>query len=208
MLHFEQAAWDRSYVRVAGVDEAGRGPLAGPVVVAAAFFDVEFLKAEANGILAGITDSKKLSPGRREYFYDLLIDSSSVYTSIGFSHVDEINSINILQATHKAMLRALAGLTPEPDHALIDGRSVPHLPCSSTAIIAGDHKSLSIASASILAKVTRDRYMLELDRKHPQYGFARHKGYGTKEHIEALRRYGPAECHRKSFRPVSDVLTG
>lgn len=206
MLHYERQAWAAGFQRVAGVDEAGRGPLAGPVVAGAVLFDPEFLQAEEKGLLAGLTDSKKLSESRRERFFAVLTANPAVKFGIGQADVAEIDSRNILRATHLAMSRALAQLSFLPDHVLVDGLPVPGLPCPSTAIVGGDGLSLSIAAASIMAKVTRDRIMVELDREYPLYGFARHKGYGTKEHLEALRAHGPAACHRKSFAPVRQMV--
>jgi ribonuclease HII len=202
LLHYERQTWAAGFQNIAGVDEAGRGPLAGPVVAGAVLFDSDFLQAEEKGLLAGLTDSKKLSESRRDHFFSILTAGSDVNVGVGQADVAEIDSKNILHATHLAMGRALAQLDFPPDHALVDGLPVPGLPCPSTAIVGGDGLSLSIAAASIIAKVTRDRIMVELDKQFPVYGFARHKGYGTKEHLEALRRHGPASCHRKSFSPV------
>ena len=201
MLHYERQAWAAGFKKVAGVDEAGRGPLAGPVVAGAVLFDSNFLQAEEKGLLAGLTDSKKLTESRREHYFAIL----AVKFGIGQADVAEIDSQNILRATHLAMNRALAQLSFAPDHALVDGLPVPGLPCPSTAIVGGDGLSLSIAAASVLAKVTRDRIMMDLDKQYPLYGFARHKGYGTKEHLEALRAHGPSSCHRKSFAPVRQM---
>jgi ribonuclease HII len=206
LLHYERQAWAAGFQKVAGVDEAGRGPLAGPVVAGAVLFDPEFLQAEEKGLLAGLTDSKKLSESRREHYFAILTANPAVKFGVGQADVAEIDSLNILNATHLAMSRALAQLDFLPDHALVDGLPVPGLPCPSTAIVGGDGLSLSIAAASVIAKVTRDRIMVELDRQYPVYGFARHKGYGTKEHLEALRLHGPASCHRRSFAPVRQMV--
>lgn len=205
MLHFERQAWAAGRARLAGVDEAGRGPLAGPVVACAVCFDPSFLQAEEHGILAGLTDSKRLSKARREHFHGVLTQSASVCFALGQAEVDEIDRLNILRATHLAMARALQKLEPAPDFVLVDGLPVPGLPHPSEAIVGGDGLSLSIAAASVIAKVTRDRIMVELDREFPAYGFADHKGYGTKEHLEALRKHGPCTCHRRSFAPVSQM---
>lgn len=205
MLRFERQVWSCGCVHVAGVDEAGRGPLAGPVVAAAVLFEPEFLVAQAQGELEGLTDSKKLSSARREHFFSLLTSRADVSIGVGRAEVEEIDRLNILRATHLAMARALKALPMTPDHALVDGRPVPNLPCPSTAIVGGDGLSLSIAAASVVAKVTRDRLMEELDHQHPGYGFVRHKGYGTPEHLAALRRLGPSPCHRRSFAPVSQL---
>ena len=205
MLQNERQLWNRGTRRVAGVDEAGRGTLAGPVVAAALVFDPDFLANEEHGLLAGLTDSKQLSAVQREHFFALLTDSEHVQFGIGFSPATEIDQINILQATYLAMQRALNNLQPLPEHALVDGRPVPNLPCASTAIPHGDSLSLSIAAASVIAKVTRDRWMTELDRANPEYGFGRHKGYGTAAHIQSLLKHGPMAQHRRSFRPVRDI---
>jgi len=190
---------------VAGVDEAGRGPLAGPVMAGAVVFDRSFLESEEHGILEGLTDSKKLTEARREHFYQILSSSAFVKIGVGISEVAEIDDINILNATHRAMVRAVKNLPCVPDHILVDGLPVRGFPCSSTSIIGGDGKSLSIAAASIVAKVLRDRHMKELAVRHPEYGFARHKGYGSKAHMQALLEHGPSPVHRSSFRPVREA---
>lgn len=205
MLQFERQLWDQGFARLAGVDEAGRGPLAGPVVAAALVFDRAFLEAEQFGRLQGVTDSKALTESQREEFYLLLSAHCPVSIGVGMAEVAEIDSINILRATHLAMARALQALSPPADFALVDGLPVSGLPCPSRAIVKGDARSLSIAAASIVAKVTRDRIMQQLDREYPHYGFARHKGYGTRTHMEALLEYGPSPVHRRSFRPVQDA---
>jgi ribonuclease HII len=205
LLDHERQAWATGVECLAGVDEAGRGPLAGPVAAAAVIIERSRLESEANLLFKGLTDSKKLSRSRREYFFELLLQSSFVRVGIGLADVAEIDSLNILNATHLAMARAVQQLNPLPDHVLVDGLPVKGLPCPSTAIVKGDALSLSIAAASIVAKVTRDRLMVELDRQYPQYGFARHMGYGTAEHLDALRRHGPSPCHRRSFAPVSQL---
>ncbi len=204
MIEFEEEARAHGFQHIAGVDEAGRGPLAGPVVAAAVILSPSYMEEAVHGELCQLTDSKKLTEKQREHFFEILSTSPYVQTGIGKAEVKEIDEINILRATHKAMARALKQLSPIPDHALIDGLDVPGLPCSSTAIVKGDAKSLSIAAASVLAKVTRDRMMLKLDRQYPVYGFAKHKGYGTAAHVAALRTYGPCPCHRQSFRPVRE----
>ena len=205
MLQFERQYWDIGLRRVAGVDEAGRGPLAGPVVAAAVVLDCSFAESEEHGLLDGLTDSKKLSEARRESFFVLLIESPYVEIGVGTSDVIEIEDLNILHATHMAMSRAINNLPSLPDHVLVDGLSVNDLPCSSTAIVGGDAKSLSVAAASIIAKVVRDGHMRELDLMYPEYGFAKHKGYGSKAHIQALFEHGPAPVHRKTFRPVREA---
>ena len=207
MLQYEHTAWMAGHARIAGIDEAGRGPLAGPVVAAAVILPLGNLP-EVPQELEGLTDSKKLSAARREHFFASLSALPGVEIGIGIIEVAEIDRINILRATHLAMQRALDALPSLPDHALVDGRPVPGLACSSTAIVGGDGLSLSIAAASVVAKVTRDRQMVELDDLYPGYGFARHKGYGTKAHLDALRARGPTPCHRRSFRPVRELGLG
>lgn len=205
MLTFERQAWEQGYRRVAGVDEAGRGPLAGPVVAAAVVFPRPFLESEENGALKGLTDSKKLTDAQRRSFYALFAELADIRIGVGCVDAQQIDKMNILRATHLAMAQALQSVVPLPDHAIVDGLSVPGLPCSSTAIIKGDQKSLSIAAASVVAKVTRDNLMNEMDGQYPQYGFAGHKGYGSKSHIQALLEYGPSLAHRYSFRPVREA---
>ncbi len=206
MLAFEKEAWKSGLFFIAGVDEAGRGPLAGPVVAAAVAFEREPLgDGEA---FAGLTDSKALTEKKREAFFEQLTACPFAHTAFAVIEPDEIDSINILQATWKAMASALSALNRLPDLALVDGNPVRGLPCKSKSIVKGDAKSLSIAAASIIAKVTRDRMMVELDTKHPEYGFAAHKGYGTKRHLEAIRKHGPLDCHRKTFRPISELNQG
>jgi len=206
MLQFERQIWERGINRVAGVDEAGRGPLAGPVVAAALVFDRSFLEAEQYGILQGINDSKSLSESRREELYELLTASCPCVFGVGVADVAEIDTLNILRATHAAMARALNAIVPLPDYCLVDGLPVPGLPCPSLAVVRGDGRSLSVAAASIIAKVTRDRMMLVLDREYPGYRFARHKGYGTEAHLKALLELGPCVAHRRSFRPVREAM--
>ena len=205
MLEFEQACWETGAERVAGVDEAGRGPLAGPVVAAAVVIPRAFATAELEGRLRGLTDSKKLTPARRVFFFDLLLTTPGIETGIGSADVDEIDALNILRATHLAMQRAVRSLARLPDHILVDGRPVPGWPRGATAIVGGDGRSLSVAAASVVAKVHRDRCMLKWDAQYPVYGFARHKGYGSQAHIQALFEYGPCPLHRRSFRPVKEA---
>lgn len=206
MLEFERAEWAAGRRRVGGVDEAGRGPLAGPVFAACVVFDPDFAEREAQRCLRGLTDSKRLSPRARERFYVLLTTCPQVSWAFGLATVVEIDRWNILRATECAMQRAVAALTEPPDFLLVDGPRAPVLPAPAKAIVGGDGRSLSIAAASVIAKVERDRRMMELDRAWPGYGFARHKGYGTADHLAALERLGPTPEHRRSFRPVSDVL--
>ena len=205
MLAFERKAWESGIQRLAGVDEAGRGPLAGPVVAAAVFFDKKYLEQQIEDTLKGLTDSKMLSSKRREHFFCLLQEQQLVDVGIGIVDVADIDVLNILKATHLAMKKAVLALPSQPDHVLVDGLPVPGFPCESENIVKGDSKSISIAAASIIAKVTRDRIMEELDADFPDYGFARNKGYGTAEHLEALRTQGPCPHHRRSFAPVRQM---
>ena len=179
------------FTTVCGVDEAGRGPLAGPVCAAAVILPT--------GLdIPGLNDSKQLSEKKREALFDVIC-AQAVSFGIAFATVEEIEARNILGATYLAMNRAIAQLDRLPDLALIDGNRSAGIEYPSRCIVDGDAKCASIAAASILAKVTRDRYMLEMDAKYPEYGFARHKGYGTKAHYAAIRTYGPSEIHRPSF---------
>lgn len=198
-LRAEQATlmWDTPGL-VAGVDEAGRGPLAGPVVAAAVILD------ELNPI-AGLADSKKLTAARREKLYDE-IRAKALCCSIAEASVEEIDTLNILQATLLAMRRAVEGLRLKPAKVLVDGNRLPVLDVLAEAIIKGDATVPAISAASILAKVHRDRWCAEYDREFPQYGFAAHKGYGTAEHLAALRAHGACPQHRKTFAPVTEVL--
>ena len=199
-LKAEQAAlvWHASGL-VAGVDEAGRGPLAGPVVAAAVILDD--LKP-----ISGLADSKKLSAVRRELLFDE-IRAKALCCSVAFASVEEIDQLNILQATMLAMTRAVEGLRLKPHKALIDGNRLPPLRILAEAIIKGDALVPSISAASILAKVVRDRWCVAFDLHYPQYGFAVHKGYGTVRHLAALREHGACPQHRRSFAPVAGVLT-
>ncbi len=206
MLDYERRQWAQGRYRVAGVDEAGRGPLAGPVVAAAVAIAPAHLEAEFLRSLHELTDSKKLTPAQRESFFEILSrDPVRIDIGIGMADVGEIERINILRATHMAMRRAITDLTQPPDHVLIDGLAVPGLPCPATFIVGGDRCSLLIAAASVVAKVTRDRIMIGYDQQYPDYGFARHKGYGTREHAQALLEFGPCPIHRRSFAPVRDL---
>jgi ribonuclease HII len=206
LLKFEHEAWQLGFRRVAGVDEAGRGTLAGPVVAVALVFDADFLKAEARGLLKDIKDSKELTVAGRERGYEILCGLAEVDMAVGIADAFEIDRYNILQATFMAMNRAVCGLPQPPDHVLIDGPHTPRIPYSCTPIVDGDALSLTIAAASIVAKVTRDRLMVELDGRFPGYGLAGHKGYGTPFHIQALYEHGPSAVHRRSFRPVQDAI--
>lgn len=206
MLSYENKLWncDASLV-LAGVDEAGRGCLAGPVVAGAVSMSAAAAADLYKGELAALTDSKKLTPAKREYFFEFLYAHEEVAAASGWCTPEEVDTLNILSATHLAMRRALENLPVSVGRALVDGLPVKGLPCDSDAIVKGDSKSFLIAAASIIAKVARDRYMVELDEAYPGYGFARHKGYGTHEHVSALHRLGSCSEHRHSFRPVQDV---
>ncbi|MEI8038836.1 MAG: ribonuclease HII [Verrucomicrobiota bacterium] len=197
-LTFEMALHARGLARIAGVDEAGRGPLAGPVAAAAVVLPRGFA-------CAGLDDSKKLSAARREALYAVLTGDPGVAWAVATADREEIDRLNILRATHLAMRRAVEALVPPPVHCLIDGLPVRDFPLPYDAIVKGDGRSLSIAAASIIAKVTRDRLMREIDREFPQFGFAQHQGYGTKGHLEALRIHGPCRHHRRSFQPVAQL---
>jgi ribonuclease HII len=194
----ESALRARGLLRVAGVDEAGRGPLAGPVAAAAVVLP-------AGWSCAGLDDSKKLTPARRERLFEAITSDRSVAWALAFADPEEIDRLNILRATHAAMARAVQALGPEVDHCLIDGLPVPAFPWPHDGVVKGDGISLSIAAASIIAKVSRDRLMLEISREFPEYGFERHMGYGTKDHLAALRRHGPCRIHRRSFQPVAQL---
>ncbi|MCD8336935.1 MAG: ribonuclease HII [Lachnospiraceae bacterium] len=176
---------------VCGIDEAGRGPLAGPVVAGAVILPVDCE-------ILYLNDSKKLTPAKREELFDEIQEKAIAY-GIGMASPARIDEINILQATYEAMREAISRLNPQPQVLLNDAVTIPQIACRQVPIIGGDGKSLSIAAASVLAKVTRDRLMMEYDRIMPEYGFAAHKGYGTAAHIEALKQYGPSPIHRKSF---------
>jgi ribonuclease HII len=192
-LEIERALWLQGIERIAGVDEAGRGPLAGPVVAAAVIFPREFM-------IQGVDDSKKCTAKQREELFTLIMKQA---LSVGVGVVDHevIDRINILQATILAMRKSIENMNIQPEFVLFDGNSFKHETLKYRNIIRGDAKSFTIAAASIVAKVTRDRFMCELDIRFPQYGFARHKGYGTSQHIEAIRTYGLCEIHRRSFHP-------
>lgn len=204
LLDVERTCWARGLSCLGGVDEAGRGPLAGPVVAACVVIPPGIAEREYAGSLAGLTDSKQLSPGSRDRFFDLLHTLDGVEIGLGMADHEEIDRHNILRATHIAMARAVRALPSLPDHLLVDGLPVPGLPCESTPLVHGDSRSLLIAAASVIAKVTRDRQMDLLDVQFPAYGFAQHKGYGTRFHLQALFERGPCPEHRRSFRPVME----
>jgi len=201
-FRYERELVQRGCTLIAGVDEAGRGPLAGPVVAAAVVFPCEWI---ANGLprsLWGLNDSKQLTPEERDVYFAKLMSFTEIRYAIAWSDNTLIDEINILQATFRAMNDALAQLSPAPLHVLIDGNQISSVHWAQTPVIDGDAKSYSIAAASVLAKVTRDRMMIEFDQRWPQYGFAAHKGYGTEQHLAALAAHGPCPLHRKSFAPM------
>jgi len=197
-LKHERRLRTRGFAIIAGIDEAGRGPLAGPVVAAAVILPERFRHALLN-------DSKQLTELRRESIYAELTANAEVHWALAVVEVEEIERLNILRATHEAMRRAVAALAALPDHVLIDGLPVHPFPIAQTALVGGDALSFSIAAASVIAKVTRDRIMVEMDARHPGYGFAQHKGYGTALHLAKLRAHGPCPIHRRSFIPVQQT---
>lgn len=191
-FEYEKAASKSGFKYICGVDEAGRGPLAGPVCAAAVILP-------ENCDIEGLNDSKKLSEKKREQLFDIIKEKAVAY-SVAFGSLEEIEELNILEATYLAMNRAIEALSVKADFALIDGNRVPKnikIPCET--IVKGDSKSMSVAAASVLAKVTRDRLLLEYDKKYPLYNLKKHKGYGTKEHTDLIKLYGPCEIHRLSF---------
>jgi len=200
MLEFERKLYKSGYELIAGVDEVGRGPLYGPVVVAAVILP-------KNYYIEGLDDSKKLTPKKREKLYDIII-KNALDVSISEVSAQEIDEINILNATKKAMYNAIKGLKTIPNHVLIDAVNLEDLTIPYTSIIKGDAKSASIAAASIVAKVYRDNMLIEEEKKYPGYGFDKHKGYGTKMHIEKIKELGVLENHRKSFEPIKSMLNG
>ncbi len=197
LMQYEEEVFSCGYELIGGIDEVGRGPLAGPVVAS-----VVILPRKAK--IPGINDSKKLSPLQRERLCKTI---STTIIDWGIGIVDErvIDEINILQATYLAMNKAIKSLKSKPHFLLVDGRKIPHLDIPQKPIIKGDQLSISIAAASILAKVTRDRMMIEYDNEFPQYGFAQHKGYGTESHIKAIKKYGICKIHRRSFEPIKSL---
>ena len=194
----EATAHAEGYRCVCGIDEAGRGPLAGPVVAAAVALPPGYE-------LPGLNDSKQLSPAKREKLYTRLMQDAAVAKCIAQADVEEIDRLNILRATHLAMRRAAEGLIPQPDYCLIDGLPVPGFPLPSRSLVKGDARCLSIAAASVLAKVTRDHIMQELHRQHPEYGWDRNAGYGTRAHMQAIAEHGITPHHRRSFAPVAQA---
>ena len=198
MLEIEESLYGKGYKFIAGVDEAGRGPLAGPVCAAAVILP-------EGTVIEGINDSKKLSEKKREKLFDIILETAVAY-SVEFVEPNVIDDINIRQATSLAMHTAVEKLSMAADFVIIDGNDKISYDIPYEYIVKGDARSQSIAAASILAKVSRDRLMLKLDKKYPEYGFAKHKGYGTKEHMESIRKYGVSEVHRKSF--MTDKVLG
>lgn len=198
LYQYEKELWKSGINLIAGMDEVGRGPLIGPVVTACVILPKDF-------VLEGLTDSKKLSEKKREEFYDYIMEHA---ISVGIGMMDEkvIDEVNIYEATKLAMYQAVEKSRVKPEHVLIDAMKLDKLEMPSTSIIKGDAKSISIAAASVIAKVTRDRMMIELDKKYPMYGFKSHKGYPTKKHIEALKEYGLIDGYRKTFKPVSEMV--
>ena len=197
MKEFENELYESGIKYIAGIDEVGRGPLVGPVVTAAVILPKDFYDERIN-------DSKKLTEKKRELLYDVIMENA-VSVGIGISSEDVIDDINILEATKKAMIEAVNNLSVKPQHLLIDAVKL-NVDIPQTSIIKGDTKSESIAAASIIAKVTRDRMMIELDKEHPEYDFKHNKGYGTKKHIEAIEKYGILKEHRKTFAPCNKYL--
>jgi ribonuclease HII len=204
-LGFERELWARGLNFVAGVDEAGCGPLAGPVIAAAVMFPCSWRDTGLFGKLRGLNDSKQLTEEERERYYAAILAHPDIRCGIASVEVEMIDQINILQAAHRAMRLALEQLQPAAQHVLVDGRPVRSLTIPHTPLLKGDCRSYSIAAASVLAKVTRDRMMAELDARFPGYGFAEHKGYSTPQHLAAIAQLGPCAIHRRSFSPFRPV---
>jgi ribonuclease HII len=205
-FEFERPLWQQGIARIAGVDEAGRGPLAGPVAAAAAILPARWAKTGLPAELVGLNDSKQLTATQRETFFEFITHCGEIEFGIAEVSAAVIDEINILQATHRAMNDALGKLNPLPPHALVDGRPVKTLRVPQTAIIKGDARSFSIAAASVLAKVTRDRMMLKFHAQFSEYGFAQHKGYGTAKHLAAIAKHGACPIHRLTFAPLKPKL--
>ena len=198
LYKYECELWNDGFKNIAGVDEVGRGPLIGPVVTACVILPHDF-------VLDGLTDSKKLSEKKREEYYDYIM-KNALSVSVGMMDEKVIDEVNIYEATKLAMYQAIDNCSIKPDYVLIDAMKLEKLDIPNLPIIKGDSKSISIAAASVIAKVTRDRMMLELDRLYPMYGFKSHKGYPTKKHVEAIEKYGLIDGYRKTFKPVSMFL--
>lgn len=207
-LSFERELWQQGVRLVAGVDEAGRGPLAGPVVAAAVILPQVWQDGGFDERLRDLNDSKQLTEAQREAFFAILTAHPDIRFGIATVDAAVIDRINILQATHRAMNEALARLQPPPEHVLVDGNPVKSLRFPQTALVKGDARSYSIAAASVIAKVTRDRLMQDFDARFPGYGFAAHKGYGTPQHLAALASHGPCPIHRRSFAPLRPMQMG
>ncbi len=193
---YENELYSKGYKLIGGIDEVGRGPLVGPVVTACVILPEDF-------VLDGLTDSKKLSEKKRDMFYDIIMEKA-ISVGIGIMDEDVIDKVNIYEATKLAMYQAVDNMSVKPDYILIDAMKLDKLDVPSTSIIKGDLKSITISAASVIAKVTRDRMMYELDKKYPMYKFAKNKGYPTKDHIEAIVKYGILKEHRKTFKPVTE----
>ena len=199
LLSYEKELYKKGITLICGTDEVGRGPLCGPVVAAACILPVNY-KVE------GLTDSKRLTEKKREKLYDILINDPNVHYAVGIVDEKRIDEINIREATKEAMYDSINGLDIKPEYVLIDAMELEELDIPNKAIIKGDFKSKSISAASIIAKVTRDRMMIELDKKYPEYGYAKHKGYPTKDHIAAVKKYGVLPFYRFTFAPISDLI--
>ena len=206
-LSYERELWQKGLTHVAGVDEAGCGPLAGPVVAAAVVFPCAWSEQGVVSGLLGLNDSKQLTEAQREKYYAILTSHPEIRWAVARVEVEMIDRINIYQAAHRAMNLALDQLQPPPEHVLVDGRPVKSMRLPNTPLVKGDARSYSIAGASVLAKVTRDRLMREFDQLYPGYGFAEHKGYGTPQHLAAIQALGPCPIHRRSFAPFRPVAT-
>lgn len=200
LLAYENELYDSGVNYIAGVDEVGRGPLYGPVVTAAVILPKGYY-------LEGLTDSKKLTPKKRDIFYDIIMENA-LSVGIGIKSSKRIDEINIYQATKEAMYEAINNLKIKPEHVLIDAMKLEDLDIPSTSIIKGDAKSESIAAASVIAKVTRDRMLDREGILHPEYGFEKHKGYPTKDHIEAVKKYGILDDYRLTFEPIKSIING
>lgn len=202
-FHHERQLLRQGGRRLAGVDEAGRGALAGPVVAAAVVLPHLWIEQGMPAALIGLNDSKQLTPAQREHFFEILTNTPDLSYGVAALDATLVDQLNILNATHLAMRKALDAILPPPDHLLVDGRPVPLLGLHQTALVKGDSLSYTIAAASVVAKVTRDRLMVQWDATFPQYGFAVHKGYGTAQHLAALTQHGPCPLHRRSFAPLN-----
>lgn len=198
LYQYEHDLWNNGINYIGGVDEVGRGPLIGPVVTACVVLPKDFY-------LEGLTDSKKLTEKKRDIFYDYIMEHA-LAVSVGMMDEKIIDEVNIYEATKLAMYQAINNCPIKPEHVLIDAMKLENLDIPSTSIIKGDAKSVTIAAASVIAKVTRDRMMIELDKKYPMYGFKSHKGYPTKKHVEAILKYGLIDGYRKTFKPISEII--